>query len=486
MTITFQQLVALLPLLIIGLTAIIVMICIIWRRNHLVSAILTYIGLSLALASLLLVMQHGSTDVTTLIRVDNFSIFYIGLILFSSLSTGILSYIWLTHYPGNCDEFYLMLLIATIGGMLLTSSNHLATLFLGIELMSLPIFGMIGYISHNNYYLESSIKYSLLSAIATSFLLFGIALIYANTGQLSFIAISQASNNIFPTLLLLLTGFGMLIIAFGFKLSLVPFHLWTPDVYQGAPVAAVAFLATVGKISIFSTVVRLFLYFPIINTEAIQLILTMMSLSSMLLGNLMALNQNNIKRILGYSSISHFGYLLIGIIALQMHTLALETIGVYLTGYLVSNLGIFSIISLMSQCHSEIDVNCFRFYRGLFWRKPLLSVILTVMIFSLAGIPMTIGFIGKFYIIMLGVKSHLILLTSTVIISSAIGLFYYLRIIVNLYLLPSESWQCNIPSNWAVTTGGIIVIISLLLVLFLGVYPQPLITLIQLSKPTLW
>ncbi|MFT4463665.1 MAG: NADH-quinone oxidoreductase subunit NuoN [Sodalis sp. (in: enterobacteria)] len=485
MTITPQQLIELLPLLIVGLTVVVVMLCIAWRRNHFINATLTVIGLNLALLSLWFVAQNGPMDVTPLMRVDGYSMLYTGLVLMASLATSTLAYAWLAGYPGNRDEFYLLVLIAAMGGILLACANHLAALFLGIELISLPLFGMVGYAFRQKRSLEASIKYTLLSAAASSFLLFGMALVYAGTGQLSFVGIGQTLNDGMLTQPVLLAGLGMMIVGIGFKLSLVPFHLWTPDVYQGAPAPVSTFLATASKIAIFAVVMRLFLYAPVTHNEVVWLVLAIIAFASMLFGNLMALSQSNIKRVLGYSSIAHLGYLLVGLIAVQAHTLALETVGVYLAGYVFASLGAFGVVSLMSSPYTGEDADSLYSYRGLFWHKPLLSSVLTVMMLSLAGIPMTLGFIGKFYVIALGVNSHLGWLTGAVVAGSAIGLFYYLRIMVSLYLSPPENLRRDTPSNWALTAGGVVVLISSLLVLLLGLYPQPLITLVQLAQPIL-
>lgn len=485
MTITLQQLIALLPLLIVGLTVVVVMLCIAWRRNHFINATLTVIGLNLALLSLWFVAQNGPMDVTPLMRVDGYSMLYTGLVLMASLATSTLAYAWLAGYPGNRDEFYLLVLIAAMGGILLACANHLAALFLGIELISLPLFGMVGYAFRQKRSLEASMKYTLLSAAASSFLLFGMALVYASTGHLSFAGIGQTLNDGMLAQPVLLAGLGMMIVGVGFKLSLVPFHLWTPDVYQGAPAPVSTFLATASKIAIFAVVMRLFLYAPVTHNEGVRLVLAIIAFTSMLFGNLMALSQSNIKRVLGYSSIAHLGYLLVGLIAVQAHTLALETVGVYLAGYVFASLGAFGVVSLMSSPYTGEDADSLYSYRGLFWHKPLLSSVLTVMMLSLAGIPMTLGFIGKFYVIALGVSSHLGWLTGAVIAGSAIGLFYYLRIMVSLYLSPPENLRRDTPSNWALTAGGVVVLISSLLVLLLGLYPQPLITLVQLAQPIL-
>ncbi|CRY71079.1 MULTISPECIES: NADH-quinone oxidoreductase subunit NuoN [Yersinia pseudotuberculosis complex] len=485
MTITPQQLIAMLPLLIVGLTVVVVMLSIAWRRDHFINATLTVIGLNLALLSLYFVGQVGPMDVTPLMRVDGYSMFYTGLVIVASLATSTFAYPWLVGYPDNREEFYLLVLIATLGGILLASANHLASLFLGIELLTLPLFGLIGYAYRQKRSLEASIKYMLLSAAASSFLLFGMALLYAESGSLSFVGLGKSLSDSMVHQPLILAGLGMMIVGLGFKLSLVPFQLWTPDVYQGAPAPVSTFLATASKIAIFAVVMRLFMYAPAADSEAVRLVLSIIAVASILFGNLMAISQTNIKRLLGYSSIAHLGYLLIALVAVQTHELALplETIGVYLAGYLFSSLGAFGVVSLMSSPYKGPDAESLFSYRGLFWHKPILSAVMTVMMLSLAGIPMTLGFIGKFFVVAMGVSANLWWLTGAVVLGSAIGLYYYLRVTVSLFLSPPQSLVRDTPSNWALTAGGVVVLISAILVLVLGIYPQPLITLVQMAQP---
>ncbi|EIS43906.1 NADH-quinone oxidoreductase subunit N, partial [Yersinia pestis PY-59] len=402
-----------LPLLIVGLTVVVVMLSIAWRRDHFINATLTVIGLNLALLSLYFVGQVGPMDVTPLMRVDGYSMFYTGLVIIASLATSTFAYPWLVGYPDNREEFYLLVLIAALGGILLASANHLASLFLGIELLTLPLFGLIGYAYRQKRSLEASIKYMLLSAAASSFLLFGMALLYAESGSLSFVGLGQSLSDSMVHQPLILAGLGMMIVGLGFKLSLVPFQLWTPDVYQGAPAPVSTFLATASKIAIFAVVMRLFMYAPAADSEAVRLVLSIIAVASILFGNLMAISQTNIKRLLGYSSIAHLGYLLIALVAVQTHELALplETIGVYLAGYLFSSLGAFGVVSLMSSPYKGPDAESLFSYRGLFWHKPILSAVMTVMMLSLAGIPMTLGFIGKFFVVAMGVSANLWWLT---------------------------------------------------------------------------
>ncbi|WP_445375108.1 NADH-quinone oxidoreductase subunit NuoN [Photorhabdus tasmaniensis] len=482
MTITPQQLIALLPLLIVGLTVVVVMLSIAWRRDHFINTTLTVVGLNLALLSLYFVGQQDPMDVTPLVHVDGYAMLYIGLVLVASLATSTFAYSWLENYPDNKEEFYLLVLIATVGGILLACANHLASLFIGIELLTLPLFGLIGYAYRQRRSLEAAIKYMLLSAAASSFMLFGIALLYAESGDLSFAALGHRLSDSYIYQPLILAGLGMMVVGLGFKLSLVPFHLWTPDVYQGAPAPVSTFLATASKIAIFAVVMRLFVEAPMADSEALHTVLTVIAIASMLFGNLMALTQTSIKRLLGYSSIAHLGYLLVALVAVQNNQLAEETVGIYLAGYLFSSIGAFGVVSLMSSPYKGPDADSLYSYRGLFWHKPILSAVMTVMMLSLAGIPMTLGFIGKFYVIVVGVQAERWWLTAAVVLGSAIGLYYYLRVMVSLYLHAPKALNRDTPRNWALTAGGMVVLISALLVLALGIWPQPLIDVVQQAK----
>ncbi|KFC96817.1 NADH-ubiquinone oxidoreductase chain N [Leminorella grimontii ATCC 33999 = DSM 5078] len=474
---------ALLPLLIVGLTVVVVMLSIAWRRDHFLNATLAVIGLNVALFSLFIVGQQPAMDVTPLLKVDGFSVFFIALVLLASLATCTFAYPWLAGYPDNKEEFYLLVLIAALGGVVLACANHLASLFIGIELLSLPLFGLVGYAYRQRRSLEASVKYMVLSAAASSFLLFGMAMLYAGTGALSFEALGRSMSDGAMHQPLLILGLGMMLVGFGFKLSLVPFQLWTPDVYQGAPAPVSTFLATASKIAIFGALMRMFMYAPVADSESVRTVLAIIAFCSILFGNMLAISQSNIKRMLGYSSIAHLGYLLVALIAVQGNQLSVETVNVYLAGYLFASLGAFGVVSLMSSPYTGPDAESLHAYRGLFWHKPILSAVLTVMMLSLAGVPMTLGFIGKFYVIAIGVSADLWWLTLTVVAGSAIGLYYYLRVMVSLYLEAPQELKRDTPSNWALTAGGVVVLLSALAVLFFGLYPEPLVALAKYAFP---
>jgi NADH-quinone oxidoreductase subunit N len=223
--------------------------------------------------------------------------------------------------------------------------------------------------------------------------------------------------------------------------------------------------------------VRLFQISPAATTGVMSDVLTVIAIASILFGNLLALTQNNLKRLLGFSSIAHFGYLLIALIASK--GMAVEAIGVYLITYVLTSLGAFGVITMMSSPYKGRDADALYEYRGLFWRRPYMTAVLTVMMLSLAGIPLTAGFIGKFYIIATGVEAHQWWLVGSLILGSAIGVFYYLRVMVTLYLVEPKLHRHDAPLNWEQKAGGVMLLAVSILVFVLGVYPQPMLELVQ-------
>jgi NADH-quinone oxidoreductase subunit N len=477
---TLQHLIALLPLLVTSLTAVVVMLAIAAKRNHTVTFILSVVGLNLALLSLIPALEVAPLEVTPLLLIDKFACYYMALVLATSLACITLIHAYLggdsgKGYPGNREELYLLVLLSAAGGLVLVSAQHLASLFIGLELLSVPTYGMIAYAFFNKRSLEAGIKYMVLSAAGSAFLLFGMALLYAESGNLAFADIGASLMR--ESSQLVQIGIGMMLIGLAFKLSLVPFHLWTPDVYEGAPAPVAAFLATASKVAVFAVLLRLYQISPAMSGGWLNELLTLIAIASILVGNLLALLQNNLKRLLGYSSIAHFGYLLVALVASK--GLAVEAVGVYLATYVLTSLGAFGVITLMSTPYSGRDADALYEYRGLFWRRPYLTAVLTVMMLSLAGIPLTAGFIGKFYVIAAGVEAQLWWLLGAMVLGSAIGVFYYLRVMVTLFMREPNLHRHDAPFDWGQRAGGIMLLVVALLAFFLGVYPQPLLELVQ-------
>jgi len=498
MTLTFENLQALLPLLITVFTTVFVMLAIAIRRNHWWNATVTVVGLNLALLSIGYVFlgQYFFPEnfpkgmllqtITPLFVVDGFSLFFTGLILIAALGATTLTHAYVESSKRNREEIYLLITIAAAGGIVLTMAHHMASLFIGLEMMSVALYGMIAYTYDRARSLEATIKYMILSATASAIMLFGIALLYAEFGSLSFIEIGQKASQ--QSSLLVMVGGMMVIIGLLFKLSLAPFHLWTPDVYEGAPAPVGAFLATAAKVAVFAVLVR----FAIIEAPSIlastTFALTMVAIAclSMLVGNLLALKQNNIKRMLGYSSIAHFGYLLALVLLAGSDPslkISLEGFAVYLTIYVITALAAFGVVTLMSTAKADRDADELVDYRGLFWRRPFLASLFTLALFSLAGIPLTAGFIGKLYVVLAGISQGVVgfIALGFVVLGSAISIYYYLRTIVSMFLASKNMQKFDAELHWGERTGGIMVLISALLVLVIGIYPTPLISLASLT-----
>lgn len=472
---SFDLVIAYSPMVLVAATAVTAMLGIAWRREHTVTVAVSVLGLILALIAQ--VVAWGVIPVgTALLDFDGLALLAGLLILASTLACAILSHRYLEAFQGAREEFYVLLLCAAVGGLALAASRHLAGLFIGLELLSMPLYGMLAYAFNQERSLEAGIKYLILSAAASAFLLFGMALLYAQTGEMQ-LSLLMASLNEEPGFWGL-AGIGLMIVGLGFKLSVVPFHLWTPDVYEGGPGPATTFLATASKVAVFALLLRMMLSAPVPQTGWLPTLLTVLALASMLVGNLLALTQSNLKRILGYSSIAHFGYLMIVLVVAE--GLAAETTGVYLVTYVLSTLAAFGVVILISGNTRGQDAAALYYYRGLFWRRPYLTAVLTVAMLSLAGIPATVGFIGKFYLIALGVEAQRWWLVGGLILGSAIGLYYYLRVTITLYLVAPGASRRDAPDDWGMRAGGLVVVIVAGLVILLGVYPAPMIGLARL------
>lgn len=482
---TPAQWITLLPILILSATIIFVTTAIAIKRHHWWNATISVVGLNLALLPLLVHFWLPQLwtlplpqTVTPLLGIDAYACLYMAMILLTALATATMAHAYMEGYGGNREEVYLLLLLSTLGGLVIVCSRHFASFFIGLELLSVPLYGMIGYLVKERRSLEAGTKYLVLSAVASAFMLFGMALIYAQTGTLAFADIgARAAAIAAGDRTVIVLGSAMLLVGIGFKLSLAPFHLWTPDVYEGAPAPVTSYLATASKTAVFALLVRYFVEARAYEMPTLVNVLSALAILSIVVGNVLALRQDNLKRLLAYSSIAHFGYLLVALIA--SGPLAVEAVGIYLLTYVITTLAAFGVVTLMSSPYHDHDAEDLFDYRGLFWRRPYLTAILTMALLSLAGVPLTAGFIGKFYVITVGADQHLWLLLGAVVFGSAIGLYYYLRAMIQLYLRPRWVQKYSAPLNWAQGTGGGMLILLMLAMLLLGIFPTPFINLVQ-------
>ncbi|HEX6996107.1 MAG TPA: NADH-quinone oxidoreductase subunit N [Gammaproteobacteria bacterium] len=475
MTFTFEHFVALLPITVLAAAAIVVMLLVAFVPRTSVAAAATVVGLGAAIVSLPIAARVAPVEVTPLLDVDGAALLYTGWLLLCTLAVVGLSAGYLAARREPPGELYILLLTAALGAAVLAASSHFASLFLGFELLSVSLFALLAYSREQKPGLEAGAKYLVLSGVSSGILLFGIALIYAELGTLEFARIADlvtADGGGFYVAV----GIAFVVAGVAFKLSLVPFHLWTPDVYQGAPAPITAFLATVSKGAIFVVLLRYFLEAGAFESEPVLLALSLLAGASMLLGNVLALLQQNVKRILAYSSIAHIGYLLVAFIA--GGDVAVESASYYLAAYFASTIGAFGIVAVLSSAADD-EAEMLADYRGLFWRRPWLAGVFSLMLLSLAGIPLTMGFVAKFYVVAASVEASLWVLLALVIVGSAIGLFYYLRVLVTLYLDPDDATLERQRHAKLPAAGYAVLAASSAVVLWLGIVPAPLIDLVR-------
>ena len=471
---TTADLIALSPLIVLACATIVIMLIVAVRRNHALTMALTLLADAVAFALLFVVLRSLPRQVAALLIMDGYSLFYMGLIFAASFVVALLSYSYLKSHREQCEEFYLVLLLATLGSAVLVASTHFVSFFLGLEILSVSLYVLIAYQRTSQRGIEAGVKYLILAAASSAFLLFGMALVYADLGTMELARLSLLISGKAPSSLVL-SGLAMIIVGVGFKLAVVPFHMWIPDVYEGAPAPVTAFIATVSKGGMFALLTRYFFRLGLHDSGSLFLLFAIIAIVSMFAGNLLALLQTNVKRILAYSSIAHLGYLLVAFLA--GGSIGTAAVTYYLVAYFVTILSAFGVVTMLSLEEREADAMID--YQGLFWQRPWLALVFAASLFSLAGIPLTAGFVGKFYIIAAGVGSALWWLVFILVVNSGIGLFYYLRIVVAMYKNAPRAGQVTVPS--LSLTGTVALAALTLSLVWLGVYPATLIHTVQWS-----
>ncbi len=370
---------------------------------------------------------------------------------------------------GVREEYYIILFTSTLGASLLAVANHFILFFLGIETLSISLYILIAFQRSKDSSIEAGIKYLILASVSSAFLLFGMALIYSALGTMQFKGIVTALSNSGQLSPLVLSGFSMILVGIGFKLALVPFHMWTPDVYQGAPAPVTAYIATVSKGAVMAVLIRFFFNISGFDNHYFFILISVMAILSMFIGNMLAIRQQNIKRLLAYSSITNMGYLVI--ILLTGSDKGIQASIFYFVSYFITTIGAFGVITLLSTPRYEAEK--IEDYKGLFWKRPWIALVFSLSMLSLAGIPVTAGFIAKFYVILEGLNAGLMVLVFSMIINSVIGLYYYLRVITTMFSAANET---ELPS--LSLTGKITLSLIALSIIMLGVYPGWLINII--------
>jgi len=426
------------------------------------------------LAATLSLWGSGRAALTTMsgmVVMDRFSLCFLLIFVATAALTVLLSIPTVPDRHEGSAEYYSLLLFATVGMMLMAATTNLLILFLGLEVLSLPLYILAGFTRWRDRSLESSMKYFLLGAFSTGFTIYGMALLYGATGTLDLSRMGATG----PSLVLLL-GFGLTLAGFLFKIAAFPFHYWLPDVYQGAPTPVTAFMIAGTKAAAFSAILRI-VTAPLFaeGSAAVEWtrLITVLAALTMTAGNAVALVQNNLKRMLAYSSIAHAGYLLIAVAARSDDGVA--SVVFYLAAYLLMNLGAFAVVLAVDQSRGgEGEGDYIAAFQGLGRRHPLLAAAMTVFMLSLTGVPLTAGFVGKFYIFRAAVDSHMYGLALVGLLNSVVAAAYYLNVVLNMYMKEPVSEPPAVITAWPLGVG---ILATAAGTLYLGIFPTPVLEL---------
>ncbi|MGI9324115.1 MAG: NADH-quinone oxidoreductase subunit N [Pseudomonadales bacterium] len=456
---------------------VVLLLVIAFARSHLTALVVTVLGLVATVVVSIVTADAEPQIVMSLLQIDGYTSFYNLLFLLAALATCLLAFHYLKGRRGELEEFYVLINVGTLGAMIMAGAVHFATFVLGLEILSVALYAMIAYPEEKHPPLEAALKYLVLSAVASTTMLFGMALIYNATGSLYFSDLGEVESA--KLTMHLRVGQAMLFAGIAFKLSLVPFHMWTPDVYQGAPAPVTGYIATVSKAAVFAMLMRLAIESDALTGPVVFTFMSLLAVGSMIVGNLLALRQDNLKRLLAYSSIAHMGYLLVALIGtarLADEPFVAEAAMVYLAGYTLTTLAAFGVVALLSSAPAGDDAQTTGQYRGLFWRRPIAAACLTAALLSLMGMPLTAGFIAKFYIVATGVQGAMWVLVWALIIGSSISVYYYVKVI---YAMTSTETAAPYPSPQ--TSGASLPTVLALSVgvVAVGFYPTPLINVIR-------
>jgi len=403
-----------------------------------ITALLAALGLALTLGYTLSQFGREVSGFSGMVVLDGFSTFVNVLILVSGLLGIALAYGYVRRMGIERGEYYTLLLFSVTGMMLMAQATDLIIVFLALELLSIPLYVFAAFARPKLESEEAGLKYFLLGAFSTGFVVYGIALIFGATGSTSLAAIVASASNGTSSLLLTI-GAALLLIGFGFKVAAVPFHMWTPDVYQGAPTAVTAFMSSGAKIAGFAALLRVFATaFPSIAADMTD-ILWMLSALTMILGNFVAISQTDIKRMLAYSSIAHAGYILMAFVPYGNPNVSADSVAAglfYLVSYAFTNFGAWGVVIALEKKEGKgLEISG---YAGLSKKHPALAAAMTVFMLSLIGLPPTLGMVGKFYLFRAVIDGGFIWLAIIGVLTSLVSAFYYLRIVVMMYMRDGE------------------------------------------------
>jgi NADH-quinone oxidoreductase subunit N len=429
---------------------------------------LAFIGTLAAIAASIYQKTAQGTGWFGMVRVDAFSIFFHVLVIAVSAIVILASFEYLEYQQMRTGEYYSLILFGTVGMALMSSAVELVLIFIALEISSISSYVLAGFRRRVASSTESSLKYFLLGSFATAFFLYGVALIFGATGSTSIYVISDALRS-GQTSALAYLAMALMFVGIGFKVASAPFHVWTPDVYEGSPAPIVGLMSTGPKAAAFAVLLRILFGAMLTTSNAWLWLIWVSAVLSMTIGNVGALLQNNVKRMLAYSSIAHAGYLLVAFAA--RNDVGIAAAIFYAASYAAMNVGAFAVVSHFARAGERfVSIDD---YAGLGRRSPLLALTLTVFMLSLIGIPVTGGFFAKFYVFNAALKSNLVWLTIIAVINSGIASYYYLRLIVVMYMHdPQEEGRLALPVP---TPLAIALVISVAATIYLGLQPGPVL-----------
>jgi NADH-quinone oxidoreductase subunit N len=471
----FQWIIPEIVLVVVGLAVLLVSAGRRGKGSSTASGVLTLAGGIAAFCFAIRLWGAKADLFNALYVVDDFGTFLKYIFLAILLLVSLISLAYTRREEIVAGEYYSLLLFAVFGMMVMVSSNSFVTIFIGLEVMSLSIYILCGLLKGSLRAIESSLKYFLLGSFGTAFFLYGIALIYASAGTIDIQAVrAVAIGKQLGDSAIFLTGMALLIVGFGFKIASVPFHMWTPDVYEGAPTSVTVFMATGVKAAAFGAFLRVFYtaFYPLITEWSP--VLWFMAVLTMCVGNITALLQNNMKRLLAYSSIAHAGYILIAFVTGDR--LLSSSVLYYLLAYTFTNLGAFTVVILLGRKgeeHEDIDS-----YAGLAARHPFIALCMTIFLLSLTGIPPLAGFAGKFYLFSDAIKGQYYWLAVIGMLNSAVAAYYYLRVLMYMYFKEPIKDLGKVDMSPAYV---VVMLVSVGALLYLGIFPRGFLLLAQQS-----
>ena len=468
-----------LQLMVLAAWAAILLLLDLFTTNKRITAYLAIVGLVVMALVGLPQWNTARSTFSGMLILDNYALLLNVLFALIGSVSIVLAIDYLPRHGLERGEYYVLILFATVGMMLLGQGNDMVIIFLGLEMLSICLYVLVGFAYPRLTSEEAAIKYLLIGAFAAGFLVFGIAMLYGATASSNLLAIHEAIR--LPALspnshLLLLIGTALSIVGLGYKISIAPFHMWTPDVYQGAPTSVTAFMSVGAKVAGFAALAR-FLLVALGSQAAVWVpIVGMLAALTMILGNVGALIQSNVKRMLAYSSIGHAGYMLLGILSAGAGAgRGIEALLFYMVAYTLTNLGAFGVLMALEQRGEEAwDMSDLA---GLWQRHPWLTVAMTLCMLSLAGVPLTAGFFGKLYVFWAAWEAGLWILAVVGVLTSIISAFFYLRVIAQMFMqAPSREVRVSISPNTIFGLG-----LSAIGIILLGIIPTPIIDLVQRS-----